>query len=78
VAIFWNQDFQNTGVWGFLGFIQPRKYEGAKSEEVREFLRKPGGEGKKEWQLRQAEEGIRVFFQSVEPQKWAEDFCWRV
>lgn len=68
------QEYYRAWVLGFLSFIKPRKYVEAKSEEVGAFLRKLGGEGKKEWQLRQAEEGIRVFFQDVEPQKWAEDW----
>ncbi len=68
------QEYYRAWVLGFLSFIKPRKFEEAKSEEVGGFLRKLGSEGKKEWQLRQAEEGIRVFFQDVEPQKWAEDW----
>ena len=54
-----------------MDFIKPKKYEAATADDVREFLEMPSGEGKKEWQLRQAEEGVRVFFQEVEPQKWA-------
>jgi len=40
------------GYRGFIGFIKPRKYEGAKSEEVGGFLRRPGGEGKEIWFFR--------------------------
>lgn len=67
-------EYYRAWVLGFLGFIKPRRYEEVKTDEVREFLRKMAGDGKKEWQLRQAEEGLRVFFQDVEPQKWAEDW----
>ena len=65
------QDYYRAWVLGFLGFIKPKKYEAATADDVREFLEKLSGEGKKEWQLRQAEEGVRVFFQEVEPQRWA-------
>ena len=68
------QDYYRAWVLGFLGFIKPKKYEVAKADDVREFVEKLSGEGKKEWQLRQAEEGVRVFFQEVEPQKWAADW----
>ena len=65
------QDYYRAWVLGFLGFIKPKKYEVATADDVREFLEKLSGESKKEWQLRQAEEGVRVFFQEVEPQRWA-------
>ena len=65
------QDFYRAWVLGFMGFIKPRKYVVATPDDLKGFLEKLSGEGKKEWQLRQAEEGLRVFFQEVEPQKWA-------
>ncbi|MFA7233273.1 MAG: integron integrase [Terrimicrobiaceae bacterium] len=68
------QEYYRAWVWGFLGFIKPRKFEQAEADDVRQFLGKLAGEGKKEWQLRQAEEGVRVFFQDVEPQKWTKDW----
>jgi len=65
------QDYYRAWVLGFLGFIKPKGFVEAGEEDVRGFLRKLAGEGKKEWQVRQAEEGVRVFFQDVEPQRWA-------
>ena len=68
------QDYYRTWVWGFLSFIKPRKFEEAGKDDVRLFLERLSGEGKKEWQLRQTEEGLRVFFQDVEPAVWARDW----
>jgi integron integrase len=65
------QEYYRAWVLGFLGFLKPGKLEVATADDVRRFLEKLHGEGKKEWQFRQAEEGVRVFFQEVEPQKWA-------
>jgi len=68
------QEYYRAWVLGFLGYIKPRKIAEASAEDVSGFLGKLAGEGKKEWQMRQAEEGVRVFFQEVEPQKWARDW----
>ena len=68
------QEYYRAWVWGFLSFIKPRKYREAVADDVRLFLGKLGGEGKKEWQVRQAEEGVRVFFQEVEPAVWAKNW----
>ncbi len=68
------QDYYRAWVWGFLSFLKPRKYEEADIEDVNQFLELLAREGKKEWQLRQAEEGLRVFFQDVEPAAWAKNW----
>lgn len=68
------QDYYRAWVWGFLSFIKPRKFQEAGRDDVRLFLERLSGEGKKEWQLRQTEEGLRVFFQDVEPAVWAKDW----
>ncbi len=68
------QEYYRAWVLGFLGFIKPKRSQDANADAVRSFLEKLALEGKKEWQLRQAEEGVQVFFQEVEPQKWALDW----
>jgi len=65
------QEYYRAWVLGFFGFIKPKKVAELAIENVEKFIAKLSAEGKKEWQLRQAEEGVRVFFQEVEPQKWA-------
>jgi len=68
------QDYYRAWVWGFLSFLKPRRFEEAGTDDARLFLERLAGEGKKEWQLRQAEEGVRVFFQDVEPAAWAKNW----
>ncbi len=68
------QDYYRAWVLSFLKGIKPRPFSEANSEDVRGFLEGMAGRGKKEWQLRQAEEAVRVFFQEVEPQKWAREW----
>ena len=68
------QDYYRAWVWGFLSFIKPRKFAEGNSDDVRQFLELLATEGKKEWQMRQAEEGVRVFFQDVEPAVWAKNW----
>ncbi|MFA7343022.1 MAG: integron integrase [Terrimicrobiaceae bacterium] len=68
------QEYYRAWILGFLGSVKPRKFEEAVADDVRLFLEKLAGEGKKEWQLRQAEEGVRVFFQDVEPAGWAKSW----
>jgi len=66
-------------VFGFFGFIKPQKYYQVEMEAVAGYLQKLAGEGKAIWQVRQAEEALRVFFQEVEPsiwaKQWAGDMC---
>jgi len=68
------QDYYRAWVLGFLGFLKPAKLNEAEAGDVKSFLEKLLLEGKKEWQVRQAEEGLRVFFQEVEPQKWSREW----
>jgi integron integrase len=58
-------------ILGFLKFIKPRRHSQAIAKDVEEFLAKLGAEEKKDWQLRQAEEALRIFFTEVEPLNWA-------
>ena len=58
-------------VFGFLGFIKPAKFSQAELGQVEGYLQRLAGESKKIWQVRQAEESLRVFYQEVEPAGWA-------
>ena len=58
-------------VFGFLGFIKPAKFSQAEPGHVEGYLQRLAGESKKIWQVRQAEESLRVFYQEVEPAGWA-------
>ncbi|HEY5813386.1 MAG TPA: phage integrase N-terminal SAM-like domain-containing protein, partial [Terrimicrobiaceae bacterium] len=64
-------DYCRGWVLGFLKFIKPRKHSQAMAEDVEEFLAKLRAESKKDWQVRQADEALRIFFSEVEPVKWA-------
>jgi integron integrase len=64
-------NFCRGWVLGFLGFIKPKKFSQAELGDVGGYLQKLAGEGKKKWQVKQAEEALRVFFQEVEPAGWA-------
>ncbi|MFZ4597314.1 MAG: integron integrase [Terrimicrobiaceae bacterium] len=69
------QEYYRAWLLGFFSFIRPRKFDASSADDVRGFLEKLAREGKKEWQMRQAEEGLKVFFQEVEPLKWARDWA---
>ena len=64
-------DYCRGWVLGFLGFIKPVKFSQAEIGQVEGYLQKLAGEGKEIWQVRQAEESLRVFYQEVEPAGWA-------
>jgi len=63
-------DFCRAWVWGFLGFIKLGRFHQAGIGYVEGYLQKLAGEGKEIWQVRQAEESLRVFYQEVEPTGW--------
>lgn len=58
----------------WLGFIKPKSFREGTEEDLRNFLLHICGEGKKAWQLRQAEEALRVFYQDVQPFAWARNW----
>jgi len=64
-------DFCRGWILGFLGFIKPSKFSQAELGHVEGYLQKLAGEGKQIWQVRQAEESLRIFYQEVEPAGWA-------
>ena len=67
-------DYCRGWVWGFLGFIKPAKFSQAENGQVEGYLQKLAGEGKEIWQVRQAEEALRVFYREVEPAEWARNW----
>ncbi len=68
------QDFYRHWIWEFLKAIKPRTFQKAVESDVGDFLQQLGGSGKQIWQLRQAEEALRVFYQDVEPASWAKNW----
>lgn len=70
------QEYYRGWVLGFLGFVKPKTSAELTVEDAEGFMRKLGVEGKKEWQLKQAEEALRVFYGEVEPQRWAAEENW--
>ena len=67
-------DFCRGWILGFLGFIKPSKFSQAGIGQVEAYLQKLAGEGKQIWQVRQAEEALRVFYREVEPAGWARNW----
>jgi hypothetical protein len=67
-------DYCRGWVLGFLGFIKPGKFHQAEIGQVEGYLQKLAGEGKEIWQVRQAEEALRIFYQEVEPTGWAKNW----
>jgi acetylglutamate kinase len=55
----------------FLRFVRPKKYFQVQAEDVEEYLHKLVAEGKQNWQVRQAAEALRVFYQQEDLVKWA-------
>ena len=64
-------DYCRGWILGFLKFIKPRRHNQAQAKDVENFLAKLRAESKKDWQVRQAEEALRIFFTEVDPLKWA-------
>jgi integron integrase len=64
-------DFCRGWILGFLGFIKPTKFSQADLGHVEGYLQKLAAEGKEIWQVRQAEESLKVFYREVEPADWA-------
>jgi hypothetical protein len=54
-----------------LRFARPKKYFQVQAKDVKKYLLKLVAEGKQNWQVRQAAESLRVFYQQVELVKWA-------
>jgi integron integrase len=65
------QSFCRGWVQRFLEYVKPKSYFQSLPDDVEGFLRHLGTEGKQNWQVKQAAESLRVFFQCVELVKWA-------
>ncbi len=64
-------DYCRGWILGFLKFIKPLKYGQAMAKDVEAFLAKLRAESKKDWQVCQADEALKIFFTEVEPVGWA-------
>ena len=65
------QAFCKGWVLGFFRFVRPKKFFQVVTEDIEAYLQKLAAEGKQKWQLRQATDALRVFYQQVEPTTWA-------
>lgn len=68
------QEFYRGWVLGWIKFIKPRKFDEGDLDDVRAFLSHLRAGERKEWQVRQAEEALRILFQDVEPRAWAKEW----
>lgn len=64
-------DYYRAWLLSFVSFLKPRQYHQADLANVGAFLQKLADEGREQWQVKQAEEALRVFYQDVEPTVWA-------
>jgi hypothetical protein len=53
-------------VWGILGFIRPKKFAQAELEDAEGYLQKLAMAGKEIWQLKQADEALKIFYQEAD------------
>jgi integron integrase len=67
-------EFYRAWVLKFLSFIKPKGFGEAGISDIENFLSQLEVEGKKMWQIRQAEEALRVMFTEIDPRKWAMDW----
>jgi len=67
-------DYCRGWVWGLLGNIRPKKFYQAVESDIRGYLIRLADGGKELWQVKQAEESLRVFYQEVEPAIWAKNW----
>jgi hypothetical protein len=58
-------DYCRGWILGFLKFIKPRRNNQAQAKDVENFLAKLRAESRKDWQVRQADEALRIFFTEV-------------
>ncbi len=66
-----HHDFYRGWVLKCLGFIKPKGFRQGDEADLRSFLSQLETEGKQDWQIRQADEAMRVFYQDVQPVAWA-------
>lgn len=66
-----HQEYYRSWVLSWVRFLQPKRLEEGDLEDVRGFLQQMAVAGRKVWQVKQAEEALRIMFQSVEPRSWA-------
>ena len=64
-------DYYRGWVLKWLGFIKPKQFREGGEADLRGFLSLLAQEGKPEWQIRQADEALRAFYQDVQPAGWA-------
>jgi integron integrase len=69
-----HQDFYRIWVLGWMKFIKPRKFDEGNLEDIRSYLSHLGANGRKGWQVHQAEEALRILFQEVELRTWAREW----
>jgi len=67
-------DYYRGWILKWLGLIKPKSFRQGTEDDLRKFLMQMVGEGKKDWQLRQADEALRVFYQDVQPVAWAKNW----
>jgi len=67
-------DYCRAWVLGFLSFLKPVKFFQAEVCHIERYLAFLAGQEKELWQVKQAEQGLRVFFQEVEPVAWAKNW----
>jgi len=67
-------DFYRHWVRDFVKTLKPRFFRQATVADLKQFLQGLGSGGKEIWQLRQAEESLRIFYQDVEPAGWAKNW----
>jgi len=66
-----HQDYYRSWVIMWVRFIKPKGFEEGNLDDVRTFLSHLDASGKKNWQVLQAQEALRLMFQEVEPRTWA-------
>lgn len=64
-------DYCRAWMLGFLGYLKPKRFSQVEAADVRGYLQRVADGGKQLWQIRQAQEAVRVFFTEVEPVLWA-------
>ena len=64
-------DYCRGWLLGFFSYLKPARYPQADETNVREYLQRLADSGKEMWQVKQAEESLRIFLQAVEPVGWA-------
>lgn len=67
-------DYCRAWLLGFFSFSKPLKFSQVDFLHVRGYLQHLADQNKELWQVKQAEESLKVFFQHVEPGRWAKNW----